>query len=266
MSLYDKEVPSYLDECLQSLSVQTLPAAEVVLVLDGPVNISLLSVVELWRKKLNIKTVQLDENHGLSFALNVGLRNCSYDYIARFDTDDICFPQRFEKQISFLLDNPSIDICGTYAVDVDEDGNELGLRKVNSEPSEIKKYIWSCPVIHPSVIFRKEMIINVGSYNKDAAYRQDDYDLWIRCVEFGATFSNIKEPLIYYRFPAGSEKKNNFMVGLNRFRLGIKPLIKYNPSVLSFLGLCYPMIRPLLPNFMLSFFKILTNSLDPRKK
>lgn len=207
MSLYDRECPSYLDECLQSLSIQTLLANEVILVLDGPVSNSLLAVVEEWREKLNIKTVQLEQNKGLSFALNEGLMHCNYDYIARFDTDDICFPQRFEKQISFLHDNPSVDICGSYAVDIDDLGNVIALRKVISEPEDIKKYIWTCPVIHPSVIFKKNKVLGAGSYNKDAPHRQDDYELWIRCIEFGVKFSNIKEPLIYYRFPGGSEKR-----------------------------------------------------------
>ncbi|EJG0480643.1 glycosyltransferase [Vibrio alginolyticus] len=266
MSLYDKEFPTYLNECFTSLSRQTLQANEIILVFDGPIREELRLVVNRWKQKLNIIVVELPENKGLANALNIGLEHCSFDYVARMDTDDICASDRFSKQMNFMKRNPNVDICGTWATDIDEVGNKTGIRKVPTEHHFIRKYIWACPFIHPSVIFKKASIEKCGSYRIDAPHRQDDYDLWIRCNELNLEFANIPQPLIFYRFPEGAEKKNTFEVGLNRFRIGFKPLLKYNPSLFSFFGLTYPMLRSILPLAISKQLTKFAKSFDPRSK
>ncbi|MBF4374950.1 glycosyltransferase [Vibrio anguillarum] len=266
MSLYDKESPRYYRECLESLASQSLQADEVVVVFDGPISVELKEITSSWTELLNIKVVKLNKNMGLSYALNFGLSHCRYDYVARMDTDDICLFNRFEEQIDFLNENPSVDICGSYAIDIDGESNELKLRKVPILSRDIRRLIWTCPIIHPSVIFRKESILAIGSYRNSAPHRQDDYDLWIRAVDNGLKISNIAEPLLYYRYPMGSEKKNTFSVGLNRFKLGIVPLIKYDFGIMPFLGLCYPMFRALLPSRLTRSFGVIVAKFDPRNK
>ncbi|HCD7177881.1 TPA: glycosyltransferase, partial [Enterobacter cloacae] len=102
MSLYDKEKSAYLDECLESLASQTLQADEIVLVYDGPINKALKAVVDKWLSSLPIKIVALKNNVGLGEALNEGMKHCSFDYIMRMDTDDICKSNRFELQTKFM--------------------------------------------------------------------------------------------------------------------------------------------------------------------
>ncbi len=102
MSLYVKENPLYLRECFESLQQQTLPADEIVLVFDGPVSEGLEAIVQQFEMRLPIKTVKLAQNRGLGKALNEGLLHCSYDWVFRMDTDDICVPTRFEKQVAYI--------------------------------------------------------------------------------------------------------------------------------------------------------------------
>ncbi|ELK0490891.1 glycosyltransferase, partial [Escherichia coli] len=99
MSLYIKEKPEYLHECLKSLYEQTKQADEIVLVYDGPITNELDKVVNYWLNSLPIKIIKLSKNVGLGQALNKGLAQCENDYVARMDTDDICHPKRFEIQI-----------------------------------------------------------------------------------------------------------------------------------------------------------------------
>lgn len=67
---------------------------------DGELTPELENVItEYTAKYLQIRVVPLKQNQGLGKALNEGLKHCSYDLVARMDTDDIAKPNRFEKQI-----------------------------------------------------------------------------------------------------------------------------------------------------------------------
>ena len=66
------------------------------------------SIVTQYSAILPIKIVRLPENVGLGKALNEGMKHCSYDWVFRMDTDDICLPDRFEKQIEFIQKHPNV--------------------------------------------------------------------------------------------------------------------------------------------------------------
>ena len=101
LSVYRKEQPAYLRQRLASIFNQTLTPDEVVLVKDGPLTDALDEVVEEYALKFTtLKVVPWPENQGLGKALNEGLKYCSYDLVARMDTDDVAKPERFEKQIA----------------------------------------------------------------------------------------------------------------------------------------------------------------------
>ena len=103
LSLYFKEQPSYLIQSLDSIFSQTLLPDEIVLVKDGPLTPELDNIVSEYEKRYNIiKVIPLEKNLGLGKALNEGLKHCSHDLVARMDTDDIAYPNRFEKQVKFM--------------------------------------------------------------------------------------------------------------------------------------------------------------------
>ena len=128
MSIYNKEKPEYFNQCMQSIwDGQILKPSEIVLVQDGPLTDLLNQAVEKWKEKLgdNFKIIPLEKNVGLGKALNVGLSNCSNDLIARMDTDDICLPNRFKDQIDYMLNNPDVDVAGTWTAEIDENNNVI---------------------------------------------------------------------------------------------------------------------------------------------
>lgn len=72
-------------------------------------------VIGEWKNKLGdiLKVIPLEQNVGLGDALNEGIKHCSYELIARMDTDDISLPDRFEKQLK-VFENSDIDICSSW--------------------------------------------------------------------------------------------------------------------------------------------------------
>ena len=105
---------------------QTLKPDEIILVEDGKLTPELYQIIEKWNKKINgkLKRIPLQENGGLAKALNTGIKHCSGEYIARMDSDDICDPARFEKQIYFFQNNPDVDVLGSAIREFNENSQK----------------------------------------------------------------------------------------------------------------------------------------------
>lgn len=200
LSLYQKEHPSFLRHSLDSLFSQTLLPNEIILVKDGPLTAELDAIVSDYAARYPIlKVVPLPQNQGLGKALNEGLKHCSYDLVARMDTDDIAKPDRFEKQVKVFEEHPELDLVGAW---IDEfEGtpqNVLSVRKVPETSDEIREYCRKrCPVNHPVVMFRKSAVQAAGGYQHFPLF--EDYYLWVRMLKNGARFYNIQESLLYFR-------------------------------------------------------------------
>lgn len=266
ISSYKKDNPRQLIEAFESLKSQTLQAHEIVFVEDGELTKELYEILDKYSTFLPIKRIYLPINKGLGNALNVGLKECSNDIVLRMDTDDICHNERFEKQVEFLEKNKGIDIVGSWAKDINQDGEVIGERTFPISHDDLLNVIWACPLAHPTVAFRKESIIRIGSYRTDIKRRQD-YDLWLRAAVNGLKFANIPEFLLYYRFTDDYYKKNNLKVAWEQGMMGYNGLRNLKVKKLfPYIGVFSPVIRAIMPNFLAKYFHRLTTKLDPRKK
>ncbi len=266
LSVYEKEKPHYLVTALESLVSQTLPPDEVVLVYDGPITPDLHAVINSFRDVLPLKPVYLKNNQGLSQALNTGLRHCKNKWVARMDTDDIALPERLAVQAEMIKNNPDIDILGSWATTIDEAGTPKRLLKVPLENTRIRKLVWSCPMIHPTVCFRRDKILALGGYDPKAGPRQDDYELWFRCVKAGYLFANTHQPLLLYRFTDDQIRKNTLKVGYHRLKVGMKGnrMLKAGPT--AYVGVMVPFVRTLLPYPLNVWFYKLLAKVNPRNR
>lgn len=199
LSLYYKEQPSFLIQSLDSILSQTLLPNEIVLVKDGPLTPKLDSIVSEYEKRYNIiKVIPLEKNLGLGKALNEGLKYCSHDLVARMDTDDIAYPNRFEKQVKFMTDHPEIDACSSWIDEfIGSKDNIISTKKLPETSEEIKKYAkHRCPLNHPALIYRKRAVMAVNGYSGFP----EDYNLWGRMLMNGSKFYNLQESLLYFRY------------------------------------------------------------------
>ncbi|MGQ7807084.1 glycosyltransferase [Hafnia alvei] len=209
MSLYAKENINSLNECFKSLSEQSLLADEIICVYDGAISKELDDIVVLWSHVLNIKIIKLENNVGLGQALNEGLKYCSYDIIARMDTDDICCYNRFEMQIKKMIMDPKISVLGTDIIEFDNDlVNVTGHRRVPKSYHDIISYSRiKNPFNHMTVVFRKKDILNVGGYQHHPY--MEDYNLWLRVISAGLVVENLPEVLVYARVGKGMLKRRS---------------------------------------------------------
>ena len=204
MSVYKKENPDYLKAALDSVINQTLVPTEIVLVKDGPLTDSLEEVIRTYQSKHSFfKVIELEKNVGLGKSLNEGMKHCSFDIVARMDTDDYCEQDRFEKQISVLVEQPELDVVGSCVCEYDESLNKVSsTRSVPEKDIEIKSYLKKRnPLNHVSVMYRKDKVLAAGGYI-DCPYFEDYY-LWCRMAKNGCKFYNIQDSLVRVRAGAG---------------------------------------------------------------
>lgn len=190
LSAYHRTDPQQLEEALASVAQQTRPADDVVVVFDGPVAQGVEEVVE----KYGVRTVKCPVNRGTGPALQAGLETVTTDYVAQLDTDDKAFPQRLEVQEAFLDQHPEIAVVGTAVQEFGEGG--LGqVRRLPENPARYAKI--NSPLNHPSVMYRREAVVDVGGYQD--VHLMEDYDLWARLLAAGYQLRNLQEPLTYFR-------------------------------------------------------------------
>jgi glycosyltransferase involved in cell wall biosynthesis len=226
--IYNMESPLFFREALHSIwQDQTLKPDEIVIVKDGPLTNELDHVVKEFSEIAPVKIVALKSNVGIGKALNQGVIQCSYDYIARMDSDDIAFPNRFEKQISYLEQHPEIGILSSWIDEfIDNKHNVISTRKVPKKHVEIiKKLKGRCPINHPTVVFKKEAVITSGNY-KPFFLKEDAY-LWLRLYINNVVFANIDESLLFFRITKDTYRRRG---GL-KYAISEYKILKYRYTI-----------------------------------
>jgi O104-antigen biosynthesis beta-1,3-galactosyltransferase len=205
MPVYYKESPAYLRQSLDSLAMQSLAADEVVIVEDGPLGEQLDAVIAEYRKILPIVSLRLPVQSGLGAALSAGLHLCQGEYVARMDSDDICVPERFEKQMSFLDTNHEVDVVGGAIAEFAEDVSlPHSIRRLPATGSALRRFARSrTPMNHMTVVFRKASVVAAGNYEPCQGF--EDYHLWARMLMLGYSLYNMKEILVYARSGNGMQ-------------------------------------------------------------
>ena len=137
-----------------------------------------------------------EENLGLVKTLNKGLKLADHKYIIRMDADDLCHPQRFEKQIEYLEDHPEIDVCGT---NLKTFGNKEVHWEFPESNIEIRSAIFFRTLLaHPTIALRKAILEKHNVNYSPRFPHMEDADLWLQLINV-AKFHCIQEELLLYR-------------------------------------------------------------------
>jgi glycosyltransferase involved in cell wall biosynthesis len=202
MPVYHKENPVYFREALASLVPQLPYVDEVVLVKDGPLGEALEAVIDMQRALLPLHVVALPWNVGVAQALNAGLAQCRSDWVFRFDSDDLCVPDRAALQSARIREG-GLDILGGQIVECDPATlAATGRRVVPCEAAGIRSFLrHRTPFNHMTVCFRRVFIRRIGGYPD--ILQKEDYALWAKAIACGARVANLPQVLVHAR--AGSD-------------------------------------------------------------
>lgn len=208
MSVYAKDNPEYLKVSIESMLNQTVKPEQFVIVLDGPIPRKIADIIEQYGQNEQLFTiVPLKVNFGLGKALDVGMKYCRNELIARMDADDISLPERCEKQLNLFSQNNTLVICGTNIDEFFSNPEYIEtIRKVPSTYNEIVKFIRRRqPFNHPTVMYKKSEIIRCGGYGN--LRRKQDLDLFSRMINMGCYALNIDESLLKFRADEDNYKR-----------------------------------------------------------
>lgn len=200
LSLYKNEKPEYLRQSLDSILNQTVLPDEILIVKDGLLTNDLEEVLNEYSAKSDLfRFLSFKQNRGLGLALRDGVVACKNELIARMDTDDICKPERFAKQLAFLEDHPDIALLGTAIEEFSEDEHKpdsiLYMPTNYEEIVEFAKF--RNPFKHPTVFLKKTAVLKSGNYRHFLWF--EDYDLFTRMIKQGYRVANLLDILVSVR-------------------------------------------------------------------
>lgn len=189
---YSKEQPDYLEKCLASLRDQTMPAEEIILVKDGALTTALDNVI-LKFTDLPIRTILYEGDGHLGGALSLGIQKCSFDIVARMDSDDVARPDRFEMQWNAFR-STNATVLGGQIEEFNVEPGDLRIRR--QVPTEVTtKDVWRRnPFNHMTVMFSRKAVLLAGNYQPLSGF--EDWYLWLRMYKQGARLRNLDHVLV----------------------------------------------------------------------
>jgi glycosyltransferase involved in cell wall biosynthesis len=196
MSVYSGEKPELFAMSLASIHDQSEQAAEVILVIDGPLGPELSKIIEKYKSVLPLKIYPLEINMGLAYALNHGLSYCNNEWVIRCDSDDYNVTDRFSslaEMIANASENCAVVSSGVAEREVSS-GKLFSVRTFESRVAKIGILLRD-PVAHPATALNRKAVLSVGGY-AGPLFFEDTY-LWLRLLKSGYEFRNSKEILVH---------------------------------------------------------------------
>ena len=222
-----KDGRKYLRQAIDSVLGQAFGDFEFIIIDDGSADGS-QSIIENYTDP-RIQLIRNQNHLGLSASLNAGLQAARGEYIARMDADDVCLPERFEKQVRFLDQHSQIAVLGTGIRLIDEKG--LAIQDVPM-PADNDLIKWQLgflnPIAHPSVMMRGAVVRQAGGYDPQLTHAQD-YDLWWR-LSAANPLANLSDILMLLRQHPGQVSQVNRS---EQFEFGLKIIHKHLSSLLG---------------------------------
>jgi glycosyltransferase involved in cell wall biosynthesis len=186
----------FLERAIQSGLKQSTKVK--ILIVDNGSRDRSIEILEYYARNERNVSFLIEEQKGISNALNKGIRAISTLYIARLDADDEMLSNRIVRQLAFLRQNPDHVLVGSQLQFMNKDGlcNSSSSYPIFSDDVSLA-LAYMNPLAHPSVMFRRDAVEKVGMYNSkfDGA---EDLDLWIRLITVGK-IANLNETLTKYR-------------------------------------------------------------------
>jgi glycosyltransferase involved in cell wall biosynthesis len=193
----------FLPSALDSLYRQTMTSWELICIDDGSTDATPHILAAAARCDGRLKLLS-SSGRGLVAALNAGLETCRAPLVARMDGDDIAHPRRLELQMAKMASEPELGLVACafrhfprHLVRMGMLGYETWQNSLDTHEAIMRDLFVESPFVHPSVMFRKSMVLAVGGY-RDRGWAED-YDLWLRLAAAGVRFARLPEVLFFWR-------------------------------------------------------------------
>ena len=201
MSIKDN-FSNYLEKSIDSILSQSYKDFEFVIIADGS-NGKTLDVLKYYEKNdKRIKLIINKKNIGLTKSLNQGINFANSEYIIRQDYDDISHYRRIEFLINFVK-RKNLKLALSNCIKINQKGQKIGYIKINNSINYHRKKIeYMNTFVHPSIIIKKNLLVDFGMYDESLICSQD-YDLWEKIIKVH-NFGVLKKKLLSLRIHSNS--------------------------------------------------------------
>ncbi|MCD5030040.1 glycosyltransferase family 2 protein [Enterococcus asini] len=237
-----------LNSAIESILAQTYSNFEFIICDDGSEDNTLEKLQDWSKKDSRISIIQNNKNKGLAYSLNRCISMSKGTFIARMDSDDFSYPERFEKQLKFLILNKKFSFCSSN-IDI-FNGEEITLyNRMGILHPQKKDLVKQSCFVHPATMFRKEMLLKLNGYRvAKETTRAEDYDLFMRAYGMGYEGANILEPLLRYKLSESDiKKKRKFKHRIEEIVVRYKGYKKMNIPLLKYYWIFKPILAGLIP-------------------
>lgn len=247
MGIYNCETT--LAEAIDALLEQTIPDWQLIMCDDGSVD-GTFKVAEGYAKAhSNISLIKNDKNQGLAATLNHCLEFVNTQFTARMDGDDVCSPDRFEKQLNFLNENPDYVLVST-AMNLFNENGVFGKVNPKFKPTKID-FIYGTPHCHAPMMMHTSVLREIGGYDSSLK-RAQDYDLWSKLYQAGYLGVNLKEPLYSMRDDQAATIRRSFKVRLLEVKLRYRVFKRLDIPLRYRVLIFQPLVKALIPSCLIT--------------
>lgn len=242
-----------LEAAVDCVFAQTFTDWELIMCDDGSSD-NTYEVAEKYASKFPEKVVLLrnEKNQGLNRTLNRCLELANGEYIARMDGDDLCSPDRFEKELNEFQSDSSLSIVSSSMSMFDENGTWGEVS--HPEYPQNRDFVHGSPFCHAPCLVKKTAYDAVGGYSEGGKFlRVEDYHLWLKMYSIGLKGKNIAEPLYQMRDDRNAYSRRKFKYRLNEAYVRILSVKQLGLPLYLGIHALRPVIVGLLPGFIYKY-------------
>lgn len=231
---------------------------EILIVDDGSISPISVNILKSLFSDLKIEVLRLNDNKGILSALNAGLEHIKnrndYKYIARLDARDTCHSDRFVREVTFLNENPEIGLVGTWCRFTELASGKSYFYKTKTKHDEIMKEMhYKCSFIHPTVMFRSEVLDIVGIYPKGYPHAEDYAYFWKILKKFKGAI--LPEILVNIEYSGNNVSSKNYRAQL-KSRMKVVKFFGENDMIIL-LSSCLLFCKSIFPKKMIEKLKLI---------
>lgn len=242
-------VAAVVGQALDSIKAQTYRDWEFVICDDGSTDSTWEVTNRYAQSDHRFRLIRHERNRGLGHALNSCIEQSKGEYLARQDADDNSLPARFQQQVAFLDQRPEVAVLGTHMAFVGDEGRVWGALRHPEVPDKLD-WLKGSRVAHPSVMMRRQTVLDVGGYD-GTAIRVEDYDLWFRMLTNGCVIVNLPEILYHFHLDRKDYARQKFSHRLREMALRFRACRRLGAPVPYYLYVLKPLAAGLVPKGLL---------------
>lgn len=254
MGVYNIDDKSIFELAIASILNQTYKNFEFIICDDGSNSRTSNLLKSLVRSDSRIVLLRNETNKGLAFSLNKCIENAKGQYIARMDADDVSLLYRFEQQVDFLNKNLEYAFVGTNVFFINDHGRWGG--NILPEYPDKKSFLFNSPFVHPTVMMRKEVLLNVNGYKVEKITRRaEDYDLWMRMYTYGYKGYNMQGFLYEFREDQNAYRRRAYKYRFDEVQIRYRGFKQLGMLPKAWPYVIKPLIVGLIPQRLLAILR-----------